>query len=135
MRTRWLSLNYPNRVNVIAAVAALLVFCGASIALLAQPIPEKRDGKVPGETTRTTTRTSEAGADSEGESDKRVRSEVVEEKEPVEQVDESLFGRALDNSAGVVLFRFGLALLAAFVFGFVLQRVLMGRYSLLRSRE
>lgn len=113
MTTRWRSLNYPSRVNVIAALAAPLVFCGASVALLSQSIPEKRDGKVPGETIRTTTRTLEAGTDPEGETDKRTRNEVIEEKEPVENVDESLFSRTLDNSAGVTILRFGLALLAA----------------------
>jgi hypothetical protein len=130
MSTRWRSLNYPSKVNVIAAFAALLVFCGASVALLSESIPEKRDGKVPGETTRTTTRTNEAGADAEGETEKRVRSEVIEENEPVEQADESLLGRALDNSAGVIIFRLGLALLAAFIFGLVVQQVLLGRYGL-----
>ena len=130
MSSRLRSLSYPDKVNVVAAFAALLVFAGASVALLSQSIPEKRNGKVPGETTRTTTRTNEAGVDVEGETDKRVRSEVIEESEPVERADESLFGRALDNSAGVIIFRLGLALLAAFVFGLVVQRVLLGRYGL-----
>ncbi len=130
MRARWRRLGYPGKVNVIAALAALLVFCGASVALLSQSIPEKRDGKVPGETIRTTTRMIEVGADPEGETDKRTRNEVIEEKEPVENVSESLFSRALDNSAGVIIFRFGLALLAAFIFGLVVQRVLLGRYGL-----
>jgi len=130
MSTRWRSLDYPSKVNVIAALAALLVFCGASIGLLSQSIPEKREGKVPGETIRTTTRALEVGADPEGETDKRTRNEVIEEKEPVENVDESVFDRALDNSAGVTIFRFGLALLAAFLFGLVVQRVLLGRYGL-----
>ena len=130
MSTRWRSLSYPNKVNVVAAFAALLVFCGAGVALLSQAIPEKRDGKVPGETTRTTTRTSEEGADAEGETDKKARSEVIEEKEPVERADESLLGRALDNSAAVIILRLGLALLAAFVFGLIVQRVLLGRYGL-----
>jgi len=126
----WRGLNYRNKVNAIAAVAALLAFAGTSVALLEQPVPDKSSGKVPGETTRTTADTNEESEGKQDKSNKKVHTQVTEEKEPVDKADESLLGRAVDNTAGVVLVRLGLALLAGFIVGLVVQRVMLGKYAI-----
>src|ERR1051326_6104370 len=95
---RWRGLSYRNKVNVIAAAAAIVAFLGAGTYLLLQPVPEKSSGRVPGETTRTVTHSHEDGESKEGKSSKDTRAHVVESKEPVEKADESLLGRAVDNT-------------------------------------
>ncbi len=126
---RWRGLSFRKKVNAIAAAAALLAFLGVGTALLLQPLPAKSSGKVPGEVVKTTTTTKEKGANKDGPAKKFLHTQVDEEKETVDKPDESLLGRAVDNSAGVVIVRLGLALLAAFITGFAVQRIALGKYA------
>jgi hypothetical protein len=126
----WRGFSYRKKVNVIAAAIAIVVFAGAGTALLVQPVPDKSTGRAPVESTTTTTRTRETGSNTEGKSSNVVGTRVIAEKEGVDKPDESLLGRAFDNSAGVILVRLGLALLAAFIAGLVVQRVMLGKYGM-----
>ncbi len=126
---RWRGLGFRKKVNAIAAAAALLAFLGVGTALLLQPLPAKSSGRVPGEVVKTTTTTRENGTNSNVPAKKFLHTQVAEEKEPVDKPDESLLGRAVDNSAGVVILRLGLALLAAFITGFAVQRIALGKYA------
>lgn len=126
---RWRGLSFRKKVNAIAATTALLTFIGVGTALLLQPLPAKSSGRVPGEVVKTTTTTKETGSNKDGPAEKFLHTQVDEEKEPVDKPDESLLGRAVDNSAGVVIVRLGLALLAAFISGFAVQRIALGKYA------
>lgn len=126
---RWRGLSFRKKVNAIAASAALLAFLGVGTALLLQPLPAKSSGRVPGEVVKTTTTTRENGTNKDGAAKKLLHTQVDEEKESVNKPDESLLGRAVDNSAGVVIVRLGLALLAAFITGFAVQRIALGKYA------
>jgi hypothetical protein len=129
LATRWRALTFRKKANLLAAFVAFLTFVGVAIALLSQPIPDTNAGKNLGDTTRTTTKTHEVGTGKEGRTVKLGKTQVVEEQEPVTKPDESLLGRAVDNPAGVILVRLGLALLASFIAGLVVQRILLGKYA------
>jgi hypothetical protein len=126
---KWRGLSFRKKVNAIAAAAALLTFLGVGTALLLQPLPAKSSGRTPGEAVKTITTTREKGTDKDGPAKKFLHTQVDEEKESVDEPDESLLGRAVDNSAGVVIVRLGLALLAAFITGFAVQRIALGKYA------
>ena len=124
----WRALSYRNKVNVVAGACAAVTLAGAGIGLLSQPIPDDSSQAAPRETTTTTTHSSEAGSGKDGESSKTTDSTVTAKKESVDASDDSLLGKAVDNSMGVVLVRLGLALLAAFITGLIVQRIALGKY-------
>jgi hypothetical protein len=135
---RWRGLTYRNKVNAIAALVAVTTGIGTGALLLAQPISEQGtcpapSGKestcpAPGETTKTTSDSSEKSTGEDAPTSKSTKTIVVEQKTSVGKPDESLLGRAVDNTGGVILIRLAMALLAAFLSGLIVQRIALGKY-------
>jgi len=123
----WRGLSYRNKVNTVAAAVAVTVGMGAGALLLAQPIPDGDTQPAPADRTTTTTHSTESGSNKDGPSNKTTDAKVTETKKSAEDRAD-LLGRAVDNSAGVILIRLGLALLSAFLAGLVAQRIALGKY-------
>ncbi|HWN72560.1 MAG TPA: hypothetical protein VNN15_02000 [Solirubrobacterales bacterium] len=123
----WHRLSRRSRIDLIAGTAAVLVFMGVAAALLLQPIPNKAPNPRPGDvlTKRTTITGHESG---KPKATKKSHEKVVERQQKAEESNDSIIGRALDNDIGVILFRLGIALLAGFIGGLIIQRVGLGKY-------
>lgn len=125
---RWRKLDRRGRVDLIAGLIAFSVFAGATAALMIEPVPAPPSPSEAGDTTTTTTTEEQTGQGKEGSTSGGSTTTVVEELEKANPPDDSIIGRALDNDAGVIILRLGIAALAGFVAGLLAQRVLLGKY-------
>ncbi|MBK5220635.1 MAG: hypothetical protein JJE35_12770 [Thermoleophilia bacterium] len=131
-RIGWRGMSRRSRVDVTAGICAFVVFVGAATALMLQPLPSAST-ELETELEKTTV-TTEVGSVEPAKPGEPIATtgdkEVVEEERKVDPSDDSLLGRTLDNDASIALFRLGVALFAAFITGFAVQRIGLGKYGI-----